>query len=555
MSTCLGLYIEDNVIKYAKLSKDNDTIKIDSFGIKFYDKINDAIKQVIEETYSYKTPISINAVNETYNYFYLFNLLNKKDMQNVISTEFESLCYDNGINKDAYETRYVLVNDLQDKEKIKAIHVSTGKADLAKKTQQLEGYRLTTAAPIGTTIGNLLDYTENENVMIVNIEDKTTITTVIDKKIVDVNILEEGSKNILDNINIKENSYSKAYEICKNSTIYTQDAKDLQYEENDYLDDIMPTLYNIVGSVRKIVNDSLNKIEKVYITGTASVINNVDLYFQDYLKDIKCEILKPYFINNVQTKINVKDYIEVNSAIALSLQGLGEGLKGMNFKKETLSDKINEIFKIDIGKENKKGNEKSKESSSKIKNWLTQNLKIDFDLKSKMTGLEQTLTRIAYGLLMLIVVYSGIVIFLNSTMSQKENEISKATQDVNEQISLISNDNTKIKSNTSKYIGMSQKLEELNSKTEEKNKRKNSIPTLLNQVMFIIPKGVQITSIENTSGDTIVINAQASTYEQLGYLKAKIKEDGILTNVVSDSGQKQAQDGLVVTTIQGSLPI
>ncbi len=54
MSTCLGLYIEDNVIKYAKVSKDNDIIKIDSFGIKFYDKINEAISQVIEETYSYK---------------------------------------------------------------------------------------------------------------------------------------------------------------------------------------------------------------------------------------------------------------------------------------------------------------------------------------------------------------------------------------------------------------------------------------------------------------------------------------------------------------------
>ena len=60
MSTCLGLYVENNVIKYAKVSKDNDNIKIDSFGIKFYDKLNDAIKQVIEETYSYKTPISKN---------------------------------------------------------------------------------------------------------------------------------------------------------------------------------------------------------------------------------------------------------------------------------------------------------------------------------------------------------------------------------------------------------------------------------------------------------------------------------------------------------------
>ena len=77
MASCLGLYIEENIIKYAKVSKDNDIIKIDSFGIKFYDKLGEAIDQVIAETYSYKTPISINSANENYNYFYIFNLLNK----------------------------------------------------------------------------------------------------------------------------------------------------------------------------------------------------------------------------------------------------------------------------------------------------------------------------------------------------------------------------------------------------------------------------------------------------------------------------------------------
>lgn len=302
MSTCLGLYIEENVIKYAKVSKDNDVVKIDAFGIKFFDKISDAINQVIEETYSYKIPISINLSNETYNYFHLFSLLNKKDMQNVLNTEFESICYDQGVNKDAFETRYVLVGDLEDKEKVKAIHVSASKADLAKKEQELEGYRVSCASPMGTTIGNLLDYKDNENAIIVNIEDKTTVTTIVDKKIVDVQIIDDGASQILANINAKENSYLKAYEICKNTTIYTQEGRDLQYEENDYLDDIMPTLYNIVGAVRKITNDSLNKIDKVYLTGTASVINNIDIYFQEYLKDIKCEILKPYFIKNTRSK-------------------------------------------------------------------------------------------------------------------------------------------------------------------------------------------------------------------------------------------------------------
>lgn len=547
MSTCLGLYIENNVIKYAKVSKDNDNIKIDSFGIKFYDKINDAIKQVIEETYSYKIPISINLSNEEYNYFYLFSLLNKKDMQSVINTEFESICYDNGVNKDAFETRYVLVNDLEDKEKVKAIHISANKADIAKKEQQLEGYRIISESPIGTTIGNLLDYKENENVLIVNIEDKTTITTVIDKKIVDIQLINEGSKQILSLINAKENSYSKAYEICKNSTIYTQQGRDLQYEENEYLDDIMPTLYNIVTAVRKIIDQSLNRIDKIYITGTVSVVNNIDIYFQEYLKDIKCEILKPYFINNLQTKINIKDYIEVNSAIALALDGLGEGLKGLNFKRETLKDKLPEWLTMEVGNAKTKNPKTSSKKNS--------NFKLDMDFREKLTAGELTLIRIAVTLFMIIILYSGMSLFLNKAIENKNDEVQKATQEVNLEISKINNDISKLRTNTSKYKSMVERLNQLSTQTQEKNKRKNAIPTLLNQIMYVIPKGVQITSIENTSGDHIVIRAQSLTYEQLGYLKSKIKEDGILLNVVSDSAQKEGQTGLIKTVIEGGLPI
>ena len=43
MSNCLGLYIEENLIKYAKVSKDHDNLKVESFGVKFYDKLGQAI--------------------------------------------------------------------------------------------------------------------------------------------------------------------------------------------------------------------------------------------------------------------------------------------------------------------------------------------------------------------------------------------------------------------------------------------------------------------------------------------------------------------------------
>ena len=543
MASCLGLYIEENIIKYAKVSKDNDIIKIDSFGIKFYDKLVEAIDQVIAETYSYKTPISINSTNENYNYFYVFNLLNKKDMHNYIKTEFESLCYEKEQNADVFETRYVLVNDLDDKEKVKAIHISINKGELVRKAEILEKYKLASISPLALDISNLIEVDKNasaENIAIVNIENKTTVTTIIDNKIYDVFSIEAGTKDILEKIDAKENSYAKAYEICKNSTIYTTEGKELQYEENVYLDDIMPTLYNIVGQVKKILNDSLNKIDKVYISGTASVINNIDIYFQEYLEDVKCEILRPYFIKAIGTEINMKDYIEVNSAIALGLQGLGEGLKGINFKKESITDKLPEWMNIEIGTS----------KSGKPNPWLSKiDLKMDF--KDALSDFEKGLIRGTAGLVLLMILYgfgsSALLGLIRSKVDETETNKAK----LQTQLVAINSDKTKVDQKASEYTSLVASIEE-KSQAETENKRlKYAIPTLLNEIMYVIPVNVQLTSITN-SGTKITIVAQSDKYEQLGIFVTKLEQDGILANVVNDTSQKQ--NDVVTVTIEGELP-
>ena len=124
MTSCLGLYVESNIIKYAKISKDRDNLKVESFGLKFYDKLGEAIKQIISETYSFKVPVSINLTDEVYNYFYMFSMLNKKDLKKAIETEYESYCTEKGLNKNAVDTRYALVNSLSDKDRVKVIHVA-----------------------------------------------------------------------------------------------------------------------------------------------------------------------------------------------------------------------------------------------------------------------------------------------------------------------------------------------------------------------------------------------------------------------------------------------
>ncbi len=539
MSSCLGLYICENLIKYAKVSKDHDVLKVESFGIKFYDKLGEAIDQVIQETYSQKTPISVNLSEQMYNYFEMFSLLTKKDLQRAVVTEFESYCTDKNYNPNAFESRYAVVDNKLDKNKLKIIHIAANKIELNKRIQQIEGYKLTNISPISMSIPNLIDTSEKQNAIVVNIEDETTITTILDNKIFDVQIIEEGSRDILSRINLKENSYSKSYEICKNTTIYTSAGTELDAEMSSYLDDVMPTLNNIVGQIRKIINASTERIDKVYITGTAALINNVDLYFQEYLSEIDCEILKPYFIQNVQD-INIKDYIEVNSAISLALMGLGEGITGMNFKKLGFADKVPDWLKLEIDPD------KSKKERKYLGGFFT------WDLGQKLDKTEISLIRVAVALFLLAIIYSTFSAALSNQMDKKAEEAQESITSTNGQISLANQDNEKIKSKTNEYTNMIEYLQEANDRITDRNRTRNAIPNLLNQIMTVIPVDVQLTSIENTTDTHIVINAQSDKYEQLGYFTARLKVESILTNVISTAGQKD--NDTVTIQIEGDLP-
>ena len=540
MSSCLGLYIDEHIIKYAKVTKDHDNLKVESFGIKFYEKVGDAISQIVEETYSQKTPISVNMSEEMYNYFDMFSLLTKNDLQKAINTEFESYCADKGYNPNVFETRYAVVDSQLDKDKIKIIHIADNKIELNKRVQEIEGYHLVNISPISMSIPNLIQVKKDENCLVVNIEGDTTITTIMGGKIFNVDILEEGSKDFLSKINLKENSYSKAYEICKNTTIYTSEGRELQVEEQNYLEDIMPILYNVVTQVNKIINNNTDKMEKVYITGVGALINNVDLYFQEYVPDAECEILKPYFVEKTRD-ISIKDYVEVNSAISMALMGLGEGVTGMNFKKKTLADQIPSWLKIEVNPD------QSKKDRKNLGGLLT------WDLGQKLDNTERGLVRIAVALFLLVVIYSGLSGTINYMMNQKDKEALSSIAHTNSQIQLANNDNTELRNGIDIYNKKTQQLKDTSDRLKDISRTKNAIPNLLNQIMSVIPEGVQLTSIQNATGKHVVINAQSNQYEQLGYFVARLKTDVILTNVTSTSGQKT--NGVVTISIEGDLPI
>ena len=150
--------------------------------------------------------------------------------------------------------------------------------------------------------------------------------------------------------------------------------------------------------------------------------------------------------------------------------------------------------------------------------------------------------------------FSAISTILKMQTEEKTKEVQEVITDTNKQISKIDSDIQALNNKTSNYKKMSDNLKNYSNIVAERLRTKNEIPLLLTEIMNVIPKGVTITSIENTTESHIVINAQSEDYASLGFFKGRIITDGILSpsTVISTSGVKQ--DGIVKIVIEGDLP-
>lgn len=545
MQESLGISISNQVIKYAKVTKNNDQLDVASFGVKFYDNLENDIQQIISETNSKNIPICIDTQNEKVNYFSIFGLLSKSDTKKTIETEYETLCADNHMNPNAYEGRYLIVNDTNNKDRNRVIYFTESKTDLEERIGLFKNQKISSITPLPTSLCNIVEAKKGENIMIVNIEEKTTITTILNQRIYSIDMIPSGMAEVLDKINEKENSYTKSYEACKNTTIYTMETTATDDPNNKYLSLIIPTLFNIVQEVKK-VKDIYTRIDRIYLTGLGTVVNNIDLYFQEYFQESKCEILKPYFAAN-NSKINIKDYIEVNSAIALALDGMDYGLKDLNFRSSDWKEDLNNLLHSDL---------KSLGKGSKGK---STSFTFDTNMSGPLKPTEVWLIRCCVTVLMIAIIYSVCSVLLGNQISAKTAQAQEVIDDTTSQINQLNSNENDINRKIADFERVTTNLQNASSSIALKQGRKNEIPTLLNQIVYTIPKNVQLTSIKDTEvevdGETkqhISIVAQSRQYEQLAYFKARLSNSGYLLNVTSTEGTKTGE--FVIVTIEGDLP-
>lgn len=545
MQESLGISISNQVIKYAKVTKNNDQLDVASFGVKFYDNLENDIQQIISETNSKNIPICIDTQNEKVNYFSIFGLLSKSDTKKTIETEYETLCADNHMNPNACEGRYLIVNDINNKDRNRVIYFTESKTDLEERIGLFKNQKISSITPLPTSLCNIVEAKKGENIMIVNIEEKTTITTILNQRIYSIDMIPSGMAEVLDKINEKENSYTKSYEACKNTTIYTMETTATDDPNNKYLSLIIPTLFNIVQEVKK-VKDIYTRIDRIYLTGLGTVVNNIDLYFQEYFQESKCEILKPYFAAN-NSKINIKDYIEVNSAIALALDGMDYGLKDLNFRSSDWKEDLNNLLHSDL---------KSLGKGSKGK---STSFTFDTNMSGPLKPTEVWLIRCCVTVLMIAIIYSVCSVLLGNQISAKTAQAQEVIDDTTSQINQLNSNENDINRKIADFERVTTNLQNASSSIALKQGRKNEIPTLLNQIVYTIPKNVQLTSIKDTEvevdGETkqhISIVAQSRQYEQLAYFKARLSNSGYLLNVTSTEGTKTGE--FVIVTIEGDLP-
>lgn len=545
MQSCLGVYIDDNLIKYAKVSKEKENYKIESSGTKFYEDINQAIKQIVVETNSSKIPIATNVTGETYDYFSFYSGIKEKDLDKSLSMEFEMQCAEKGVNKDDLERRNIYIIDQDNADQMIAINVSADKNAIDDKKTLFDKYMLDTIQPLPIGIMNLVKLEDDKNELIVNMEEKTTLTFCENGQINSIQEIETSISEALREITKRENSKTKAYEILKNITISSQDMDTLQ-DGNEYMDVVIPVLFKMLNELKDKMNEFGRQIHKIYFTGTGIVINNVDMYFQDRLNDIQCDLIKPSFLDSQSLKIGIKDYIEVNSAISLAISGLSNDNK-LNFAgKKGFKIQGLEITGLPTGK------------TPKVKS-------LKETAEEKLDAFEKLTLRLIVLSIIFLITYTAIAGTIYTNLTTKENEATQKIADTTASIASMAKTRTSIEYLTSEYDSIITKLNSGTAATGTSAFRTNELNNFLTKLKSVIPTEVKLVSLENTEQRHIVIQARAAKYQQLGYFKALLEAEtqegssykAILSNVKASTGIRYHDDATdedyILITIEGDL--
>lgn len=320
MASALGIFIDRNIIKYAKLNGTKDKLKVESYGMKYGENHKELLKQIIEETNSSKDNVVINAAEIHYEETSIFSMLKKKDYDKAVEVAYEEIIDKQKLRPELLEYGYILSKNPADSEKLHVLLGIQEKGAMETRANLFgQNVMLYSQMPIGISISNI--YESPLPALIVNIEEDTYITEIYDTEPIKVTRIATGTKNIIDTINNEENSISKSYEVLRNMVLPTDDMDQISFEGNEYAPVIVSEVMKIVSEIKSVMKKRPGIYKKIYISGTGATISNLETFIEKLIDDVECDILRPAGIEG-QKKVAIKEYVDVNSAIALACEAL-----------------------------------------------------------------------------------------------------------------------------------------------------------------------------------------------------------------------------------------
>ena len=274
-------------------------------------------------------------------------------------------------------------------------------------------------------------------------------------------------------------------------------------------------------------------------------------------------------------KTSIKEYLEVTSAMAIALDGLGELDKNLNFYKKVASD-IKQIESDNSFNKKESVNDIEEKKETKSEKEITEN-KINIENNeiiieeknnynnyinnkkenSKLTSKEKLMLRICAVFIILIIGFLGTSNMSNNILEERKKELAEVNLKVEEEFSKLDKQYEIIEKKTEEYKKMIENLDSLTNKENVEIKErivpKDSIPKMLENIRKVIPEKVSILSISNeTNSKNISIEAVSEKYEQLGYFSSILKTENVLLNVKTSSSIKEGENIKVI--IEGELP-
>ena len=566
MGNCLGIYMSDKIVKYAKLTNDSGSaVRVIAYGAKSHlGNKAEVIKDIILATGSENVPVCLNVENCETHKIEVLRQISKNDIASLIDLEVLDYTKSDEISNAAAQYKYILLDSKVSRDNAEANILIANKHDIEKIASN-DDLQVTSMYDLPYIL-DLIAPKGVHNYCIVNMSDTTELIFVEEDRLAEVQKLDVGMSKIFKDLPEILGSSQKCYEVLKSTNVYT-DQENVNNPEVEKI--IEPVLQTALNRIQSILDESKHNVEKIYLTGDISLFINSELLFQEYF-DRASEKLKPYFIDVGDVNYNLSEITEATAAFALAYEGLFvkrpeiDMIRHSKIFARALKPKpqsgAREIGTEDTGflsKILKKGNESKKTSRPKANSTTLGFGFINF------TKVIPALVFLVAAVIILSASYVVASKIYVDAIDAKVIQIKEETDNVNAVTKLIEEDVTKIKINTAPYKKYVDYIKTTNAKIANGEIGRSStynVALFMLKVSKYIPNDVRIISIESDDSKNVVIVAESSSYAEMGYLVSQMKFQGVLNDVAikmvehNDVASQSASTSLIRATIGGVLP-